>query len=327
MKTWEPAGGGACRVASLNATNGEFLWDYVTDHLIWNFLPIFIDDGESFIFQDSAGGVYRLGLDGREIWKVSNNEQWYETWTDGGVSIGPNGVAYAMKSTGPQHQGGAFGPRIPGYIRAYRIADGKFLWQSPQTSEPPNSWPVVGRMRKDDPLTVMAPIGTAGPPKPFNELFGMAGSLWQTPLAQIMAPAAGYLLRFTEWLGEWGQIIWRNRDLQQEVWFLDAETGKVLWKFLPPAWKWPAFRGDSLHMGFTGRGCDPNPCGNPTMDAAGTFYIGFADGYIYALEREGGGVKVASKYDAEMAFSNGGSVVAPGMFAIISCDTLFVFKS
>lgn len=278
VKTHEPPGGGACRAAGLNATNGEFLWDYAANHLIWNFYPIINDDGASFLFQDSTGGVYHLGLDGREIWAAGvEQEGWRETFTDGGLQLGPNGAVYAVKAYGDN--------KGPGTVRAYRIADGAFMWESPQMPYPPNSWPVIGRLRKADPLTVMAPFGTAG------EKNG-------------------------------------GGDLIPGVWGLDAETGQLLWQWSAPAWKSLLFRSDAERLIATGSLCIPNPCGNPTLDVHGRFYVGMLDGVIYQLEADGNGpgVKISSTFDAQAAFSNGGTSIAPGMMAIVSCDTLFVFK-
>lgn len=156
MKTHAPPGGGSCRIAGLNASTGDFLWDYAPDRMIWNFYPMYSEDGKSIFFQDSTGGVYNVrAADGKEIWKAGiDNEVWYQTWTDGGAQLGPNGVVYAVKAYA-NNEG-------PGTVRAFRASDGKFLWESPQMPEAPNAWPVIGRLRKEDPLTVIAPFGRAG---------------------------------------------------------------------------------------------------------------------------------------------------------------------
>lgn len=322
-KTHEPVdgGGGSCRIAALNASDGSFMWDYVTDHLIWNFYPIYTDDGESLIFQDSTAGVYRLRLDGNLMWKVSNSEGWYETWTDGGLMLGPNGIAYAMKASG-HNQG-------PGFVRAYRIADGKFLWESLPMDEVPNSWPVIGRLREDHPLTVMAPYGNAGGDFPLGRLVQfLLGDKPDGPLYYALMPIFYLIARLSFDLGDWGWYLHRARPEKPEIWGMHAETGEVLWKFAFPVWWRGPFRGDDWRM-LTGRPiCVPNPCGNPTLDAAGTFHIGMLDGIIYSLiaSEDKVGVKVASTFDSEAAFSNGGTSIAPGMMAIANCDTLFVFK-
>jgi len=311
VKTHQPPGGGACRAAGLNASNGAFLWDYASDHMIWNFYPMITDDGTSVLFQDSTGGVYRLGLDGKEIWKAGvNSEGWRETFTDGGLQTGPNGVVYAVKALGGDNVG-------PGCVRAYRIADGAFLWQSPNMAEVPNSWPVIGRMREDDPLTMIVATGKAAGywPPLNNELLGAMIRYGPLPKPAI-----------SKWLGFYSDHT--SQTLQPEVWALDADTGKMLWKWAPPAWKHGPFRAEFDRI-VAGQGpCMPNPVGNPTLDANGNFYIGMLDGIIYHLAREsdGPGVRLASTYDAEAAFSSGGVSIAPEMMAIASCDTMFVFK-
>jgi len=279
-KAHEAPGGGACRAVGLNASTGEFLWDYAAEHLIWNFYPIINDDGKSFLFQDSAGGAYHLGLDGKEIWKAGiDPESFKQTFTDGGLQIGPNGVAYAMKAAGDN--------KAPGTVRAFRVEDGAFLWESPPMPYPPNSWPVVGRLRESDPLTVMAPLGYCG----------------QLPPGEAMMSA--------------------------QVWGLDAETGKLLWSWAAPPWTQQLFRGDNERRARGLPICLPNPAGNPTLDANGNLFIGLLDGFIYRLapDSNSNGVHVPSSFDAEAAFSNGGTSIAPGMMAIASCDTLFVFRN
>lgn len=116
--------------------------------------------------------------------------------------------------------------------------------------------------------------------------------------------------------------------MNAEVWGLDAETGAVLWKWAPGPWTRGVFRSELERMSTNGGMCIPNPVGNPTLDADGNFYIGMLDGFIYHLrgDADGPGVHVASKYDAEAAFSNGGVSMAPDTMAIASCDSIFVFK-
>merc|ERR1719210_2807125 len=87
-KAYGRQGGGSIKIMGFNGTNGAFLWEYTADRNMWNPYPTFTDDGKSFLFQDSQGGVYRLGINGELIWKNSVDEQWDSTWTDGGTVIG-----------------------------------------------------------------------------------------------------------------------------------------------------------------------------------------------------------------------------------------------
>ena len=75
-------------VKALNASSGKQLWTYAPDTAVWNFLPLFVDEGD-FVFQDMTGKVYRLDLHtGHVIWKSGGKEG---TWTDGSAAVG-NGM-------------------------------------------------------------------------------------------------------------------------------------------------------------------------------------------------------------------------------------------
>lgn len=307
----------------LNASTGEFLWDYATDNMVWNYYPIITDDGESIVFQDSTGQVYRVGLDGKEMWKSGiTTEGWRQTWTDGGIQLGPNGVVYAMKALGGDNVG-------PGIIKAFQISDGKMLWESEQTPEVPNAWPIIGHMRKGDPLTVITPIGKAGGHfHPMYGFFGMFGSLWQSPVAPFIALFARAIIDLTIALGDTAGTLMGIPPMYADVWGLDAETGKTLWKWNKEPWLRGNFKGEHERARNNAGFCVPNPVGNPTLDANGNVYVGFLDGFVYHLTREdnGPGIKVQSKYDAESDFSSGGVSIAPGMMVIVSCEEVLVFK-
>eukprot|EP00413_Alexandrium_margalefii_P007272 CAMPEP_0204525642 /NCGR_PEP_ID=MMETSP0661-20131031/8014_1 /ASSEMBLY_ACC=CAM_ASM_000606 /TAXON_ID=109239 /ORGANISM="Alexandrium margalefi, Strain AMGDE01CS-322" /LENGTH=519 /DNA_ID=CAMNT_0051531447 /DNA_START=91 /DNA_END=1650 /DNA_ORIENTATION=- len=322
FKTHQPPAGGACKVMGANATTGEFLWDYATDHMIWNYYPIVSEERDSFIFQDSTGTVYRIGLDGREIWKAgTNTEGWYQTWTDGGLQLGPNGIVYSVKALGGHNTG-------PGKITAWRVSDGKFLWTSSEmTPEVPNAWPVIGRMRKDDPMTVIMASGRAGGDWP--PFFDYILPQCHQTLPKSLCDNIGWMgLQLQLTLGDWSPTVWKSRPNDVQVWGLHADTGKVLWKWSPGVWKQGRFRGELERVGLGNALCIPNPVGNPTLDASGNLYIGMHDGYIYHLVRSssGPGVEVKSKYDAGGAFSSGGVSLGPDMMVIASCETLYVFK-
>lgn len=325
FKSHVPMGGGACKAMAVNASTGEFLWDYATDHMVWNYYPIFTDDGESIVFQDSTGQVYRLGLDGKEIWKAGvNSEYFYQTWTDGGVQIGPNGVVYSVKALGGNNVG-------PGQVSAFRISDGKHLWTSSQkTPEVPNAWPVIGRMRKDDPLTVIMPIGMAGGSESlWEKMVPYLSWTFESPtFGDVTKRFIGTLIWLQDYMGDYAQIPFWITSMTPEVWGLDAETGQVLWKHIFPAWRRGKFRGETQRLLSGGSFCIPNPVGNPTLDPDGNLYMGMLDGFVYHFVREsdGPGVKVQSRFDAEGAFSSGGVSLAPGTMVIVSCDTLYVFR-
>merc|ERR1712183_869915 len=79
-------------------------------------------------------------------------------------------------------------------------------------------------------------------------------------------------------------------------------------------------------------GCVPNPWSAPTIDATGTVYIANQEGQIFALKDLNGdgqlnGTREVQSYDTIRAYdgSEAPSIV-PGLMALVSCDTLFVFK-
>ena len=78
--------------------------------------------------------------------------------------------------------------------------------------------------------------------------------------------------------------------------------------------------------------CLPNGWSAPTIDAEGTVFVGHEDGNFYALRDMDGdgtifGDDESQIYDTKAAFAGSSSpAVAPGILAIASCDSLFVFK-
>merc|ERR1712039_1111616 len=117
--------------------------------------------------------------------------------------------------------------------------------------------------------------------------------------------------------GDWFAPLVGILPQQPEIWGMDADTGKILWKFLPPLYRRGLLKGDHNRLAI-GSGCFPNPVGNPTLDVDGNFYVGMMDGIIYHLVREstGPGVKVKSSMDVDDSFSSGGVSIAPGMTMI-----------
>merc|ERR1712217_307426 len=171
-------------------------------------------------------------------------EGWGQTWTDGGVVIGPNGMVYSMKSFG--HAGGGtvnlYGPPVPGCVRAYMLEDGKFVWESETMHDTPNSWPVVGRLHEGGELLVMAPLGT-----PTSYPFIALTQQWldnfmPASLSRIITKPLHLISFYLS--NEWSQRLWRNREYENEVWGLAADTGKTRWKWGPGVWKRASCAGD-----------------------------------------------------------------------------------
>ncbi|CAJ1428458.1 unnamed protein product [Effrenium voratum] len=139
------------KVRALNASTGEVLWSYSPDMPVWNFLPLFPDQ-ETFVFQDLSGGVYRLGLDGREIWKAPGHNG---SWTDGGAALGSNGMMYAVNNNRPPNA--PADADAPGTLSAYDLRNGALRWQV-TTPRPPNNAPAVGKLAGWSGLSVVMPL-------------------------------------------------------------------------------------------------------------------------------------------------------------------------
>jgi len=149
-------GGGAARVAGLDARDGRKLWEFGTSSQLWNFMPIDAGNG-SFVFQDQIGGVYRLRTaDGTRLWHSGYKGPWAAEMTDG-MPMVSDGVAYAVHSDGPCCK-----PYGTADLGAYDLATGSLLWRH-RFPYPANTEPVIARLGRGAGLTerkaVVVPIG------------------------------------------------------------------------------------------------------------------------------------------------------------------------
>ena len=243
-------------------------------------------DESSFVFQDMTGKVYRLNL-------ITGAVLWKAgglngTWTDGSAAVGPNGLVYAVNNNHPIL---SFPTREsnPGTLSAYNISDGQLVW-AVTTPRPPNNAPAVGHVMNLPGLSVVM------------------------PLCQQVLPGATC-----------------------DVHVYDAETGGLQWIFHGPTQTGLLQAGDAEGiLGRIARGvrsmCLPNGWSAPTIDSQGTVFVGNEEGNFYALrDLDGDGVTFGDEevalYDTKASFSGSSSpAIAPGILAIASCDTLFVFK-
>jgi len=312
--------GGNKRMIGLNASDGSMLWEFRPTVTVWNVMPMFPDD-DTVLFQDLDGGVYRLGLrNGTLLWRKGGTPLGL-TFTDGGAILGPNGVIYAVGDTEMSLR-----PNTTGHLSAYRVSDGQQLW-SRQVPHPPNSWPAVGQLRPGNGLSVVIPVGLQG------NLPGVVDLLKsRMPLDKAFAIHNASLQ-----MGDKQQAIWKNPTLYLQLRAYDAATGDLQWVWQAPSWHRKSCAGDEeglvermmLNIRLV---CWPGPWSSPTIAADGTVYVGHENGMIYAVRDKNGDGKIddateVDSFDTGASFLHSGFSFAPGMSAMASCDSLYVFDN
>jgi len=286
-------------VFGLDALSGATLWQFAVEAPVWNFTPLFPGD-RSTVFMDFTGGLYRLDLHtGALLWHTRAPDS-AASFSDGGASLGPNGAVYSCSN--PGHDRG--GPGTRGVLRAFALLDGRLLWDQ-HLPQPCNSFPAV------------TPLGTGG------------------ALSVVVTPGS-----FSG-----------SRRLHGSVMAFEAVTGALQWQYQTPVYDhWPL----GLPMGdFEGLAervlnlvqpiCLPAHWSAPTIDGNGTVYAARLDGKLYAVHgpvgAAAGAIAVpddidfhssqgieAEVFDAVSASLHGAMAWAPGMAALSTCDTLYVFK-
>lgn len=123
-------------IAALNLTDGSQLWTYKPQFPTYNLMAAMVNS--SIVFEDSFGGLYRLGLDGNEIWRKSMPANSF--FTTGGAMLGEDGVIYTSGNV-------LDGLTQRGLVTASRLEDGATIWQR-RLDLPANSAPAVGRLGK-----------------------------------------------------------------------------------------------------------------------------------------------------------------------------------
>jgi len=254
-------------VRALNATDGAPLWTYKTQVGLWNFEPLFPGDG-SVVYQDREGRAYR------------------NSFTDGSP-LYHNGTLYTV--TAWMERGEGDGHNAPGRLRAYRLEDGKLLWDAP-VAMPPNNAPAIGRLPGHTGLSIIQPAGYQG-----------------------------------------------VKHGKTAVYAYDAATGNRQWSHYGPVQKHDRQAGvleglvERMGAGAT-PGYVTNPWSAAVIDAEGTIYLGHEDGLFFAMNDANGdgvlsGESEVSIFDTGAAFVGSSSpALAPGMLAVASCDTLYVFN-
>eukprot|EP00747_Dinoflagellata_sp_TGD_P141032 gnl/TRDRNA2_/TRDRNA2_176078_c0_seq3.p1 gnl/TRDRNA2_/TRDRNA2_176078_c0~~gnl/TRDRNA2_/TRDRNA2_176078_c0_seq3.p1 ORF type:complete len:367 (-),score=31.46 gnl/TRDRNA2_/TRDRNA2_176078_c0_seq3:81-1079(-) len=321
------------RVLGISAENGEQLWEFKPDILVWNIMPMFPDD-KSFIFMDITGGVYRVGLhDGKLIWHTPAPREskggtsmfnkiffdvmsWMrvmpssDSFSDGGVILGPDGSAYTCSN--PAHSHGVEGEK--GALRKFRLSDGEMIWNT-ELPYPCNSWPVVS---SDDKSVVVVPGSFNSAP----------ASLFQPDATQRQEVHDKALS-----LGEGQRALYRQQginlpDLRASIMAFDTQTGEVEWSHDVKPYGGVAAAGDEegvLERLAAGQDaiCLPAHWSSPTFSGDGTVYVGRTDGVLYAYNPMTG----ERRYHTGTGPLHSGTTFAPGMMAYTDCDTLYVFNT
>lgn len=300
VRSWKaPTDGGNERIFGLHVSNGSRIWQYTPEVPVWNFAPLFPADG-SVVFMDWTGGVYRLNLTtGEEIWKVLAESN--KSFGDGGVALSET-MVYSCSNFG--HFTGDEG--TPGVVRAFYLSNGTEVW-SKFLEMPCNSYPAVGHLAGFDQLALVVTPGS------FMDLFHHVG-----------------------------------RALRGEVLALDALTGAQLWRYpVAPYDGGPIGMAVGDFEGFPARVlegiqlvCYPAHWSAPLIDGSGQVLVGRADGnlhWILGPEVEFPNLKRTANMTVRngllsevrhlgSGFIHGAISAGPGLFAISTCDTLFVFQ-
>mmetsp|Transcript_34380 Transcript_34380/g.109129 ORF Transcript_34380/g.109129 Transcript_34380/m.109129 type:complete len:526 (-) Transcript_34380:67-1644(-) len=328
--------GGNPNVIGVNATDGKRLWGFTPDVPTWNIMAMFTDEG-NFVFQTQAGTVYCLKLqDGSLVWRNGPEAKFPEAksglhylWTDGGATVGSNGIAYVGSNLGhgmTAIPGGDGTPtNVAGYVHAYNASNGKFIWGE-VVSRPMMSWPAVGRIGPNMRLATVSTLGT-NPGAPGVSMYYQ----WLPDWLKLQ------MHHWSIWLGDRAKFLWWNPGFATEVVAMDAATGQRLWTWTPPVYPRLACKGDEealvlrMTMGIRSQ-CMTASWGAPSIGGDGVVYAPHMNGMVYAIKDiNGNGIieeaTEVTSFDAESAFLHGGPTFAPGTMAVTTCDSLWVWNT
>jgi len=290
-------------VYAVNASNGDFLWEYAPDDALWNFAPASPGDG-TILFAGSCGGVFRITFEGQLLWR-SGPKTDGQTCGTGGGALGPNGVFYSEYSAVWDSEYSV----VSGHVAAYRVSDGKHLWTKdfPLTMGVGGQYPAVGEIKNGSSkvLAVVAAIGMLTKPMEI-----------QQPLPDVEA-------------------------LPNSLVAMNAETGDLIWQFDEPKWPHLMAAGDNKTAERLARAarnpktdvmCLPDNQGIPLVAGDGTVYVSSSHaGDLRAIKDENGdGIidsEEVSAFPTHNCFLNSPSL-AQGMLVAAPCwGPMYVFKS
>jgi outer membrane protein assembly factor BamB len=304
---------GSRTLLGLDAKTGSKIWEYTPDEVIWNAMAVFPGDG-SAILMDIHGGVFKVGLhNGTLLWRTTAPSPSQASFSDGGVMLGPDGTSYTCSNGFGSGQHGQHGN-----LRAYRLSDGHLLWDQ-FLEYPCNSWPVVTPNGE-----VVVPSGEFVGSPASSDVGRLIG-------ARKMTGNDGLtffdLQRYSLSLGNNEMRAYGMQDHTARMAAFDAKTGQPRWSTeLPPFGRMAALGDEEGWIERRVRHqrdqCLPAQFGAPTVSGNGDIYVGRADGKLYAVEPRTGKYRV---FDTEAGFLHPGTIWAPGLMAVPSCDGLFVW--
>jgi len=135
-------------LVAVSAMDGSYLWDFVTDAVVWNFMPSFPGDG-SVVFSSTCGTVFRLSLEGKLLWRVGAGHD--RSCVPAGGASGPNGLFYSEYREGTEDSAAS-------YVAARNISDGSLVWKR-KLPYRAAQYPALGQLGPGGPLAVLAAMG------------------------------------------------------------------------------------------------------------------------------------------------------------------------
>jgi len=178
-------------LVAVGVADGNYLWEFVTDTVIWNFMPSFPGDG-SVLFSSTCGTVFRLSFEGKLLWREGAGHD--KMCVPAGGASGPNGLFYAGYREGSEAGSAS-------YVAARNISDGSLVWKT-KLPYRAAQYPAVGQLGPGGPLAVLAAMGDNPMPpgipllEPF--LLTLHGGLFRNGVIALDAAT--------------GETIWHSQD-------------------------------------------------------------------------------------------------------------------
>ncbi|CAE7457750.1 unnamed protein product [Symbiodinium natans] len=291
------------RVLALSVEDGSRQASFAPYRPTFNFQASTVHDG-SFVFQDRAGGVYRVTTGLKLIWYASAPVR--ESGTTAAAVI-HDGRVFAMSNTGDALSG----KESLGLLHVYDYADGQFLWSQDLPYEG-NQAVAIGEL--------------AGSPGKTSLILGMGKNPQLPIIVRVGFTLPAFLIPFFlpfHLLSLYLPSLFAGKQ-GRSVTAMDAATGAVLWYHEMEPFQLPAALGDSenvlerfqaMQNGSNPNNepiCLPDANAQPVIDGAGTAFVPFQDGVLYALRDEDGDGHISAG-EVKAHFVGSAFQASPGM--------------